>query len=317
MQLLIFNNDVIVIVAILHVRLPAAHASLLFRLIMVANNNLIVTDRKLPELLGMSSMSPNHTENCDLTELSFYSLFHSVSECQYFDLPFNDPTSSIHNIKNTISHLHVTIRSLNKQERFDALYEFLTLLPFTPDIVCVSETRLKADPLINIAILNYNFVNADSVTNAGGVRVYVPSKFKFQVDHELILNLNGCEEIWLNLVTEKNHSTKITIGAMYRHANARSSHDEEFFEALCNTINNITKRNGTFYLLGDINIDLNVDKRSMGRSLYLEHLTSCDSLSIITIPTRVTKNSSTITDHTKTNDYGHIIKPGVIRCGNE
>ena len=255
------------------------HDPVFCRLIMVANNSLIVTNRKLLELLGMRSMSPNHTENCDLTELSFCSLLNNISECQYFDVPFNDPTSSIHNVKNIISLLHVNIRSLNKEENFDALFEFLTLLPFTPDIVCVSETRLKGNPLINIAIPNYNFVHADSVTNAGGVGVYVSSKFSFQVDLELNLNLNGCEEIWLNLITEENLSAKITIGAMYRHPNVRSNDVEEFSEALCNTIHKISKHNGTFYLLGDINIDLNINKRSMGRSLYLEHLTSCGSLS--------------------------------------
>ena len=183
--------------------------------------------------------------------------------------------------------------------------------------MCVSETRLKGNPLINIAIPSYNFVHADSVTNAGGVGVYVLSKFRFQADLELNLNLNGCEEIWLNLITEENLSTKITIGAMYRHPNVRSNDIEEFSETLCNTIHKITKRNGIFYLLGDINIDLNISKRSMGSSLYLEHLTNCGSLPIITIPTRVTENSSTIIDHIITNDYSHIINPGVIRCDNE
>ena len=125
-------------------------------------------------------MSPNHAENCDVTELSFCSLLNNISECKYFDVPSNDPTSSFHNIKNIISLLHVNIRSLNKQENFDALY--VTLLPFTADIMCVSETRLTGDPLINTAIQNYKFVHADSVTNAGEVGVYVSSKFRFQVD---------------------------------------------------------------------------------------------------------------------------------------
>ena len=131
---------------------------------------------------------------------------------------------------------------MSKQENFDALYEFFTLLPFTPDIVCVSETRLKGNPLINIAITSYNFVHADSVTNAGVVGVYVSSKFRFQVDPKLNLNLNSCEEIWLNLTAEENLSTKITIRAMYRHPNVRSNDIEEFSEALCNTIQKITKR---------------------------------------------------------------------------
>ena len=55
----------------------------------------------------------------------------------------------------------------------------------------------------------------------------------------------------------------------------------------------------------------------MGSSLYLEHLTTCGSLPIITIPTRVTENSSIIIDLSITNDYADIINPGVMRCDNE
>ena len=83
------------------------------------------------------------------------------------------------------------------------------------------------------------------------------------------------------------------------------------------SIHKITKRNETFYRFGDINIYLNINKRPMGSSLYLEHLTSCGSLRIITIPTRATENSSTIIDQILTNDYAHIINPRVIRCDNE
>ena len=73
-------------------------------------------------------------------------------------------------------------------------------------------------------------------------------------------------------------------------------------EALCNTINETAKRNVNFYLLGDINIDLTLNKRSMGSSLYLEHLSNCGTLPITTIPIRVTENSSTIIGHIITND---------------
>ena len=69
---------------------------------------------------------------------------------------------------------------------------------------------------------------------------------------------------------------------------------KSFPRPFCNTINKITKRNGTFYLLGDINIELNINKRLMGSSLYLEHLTSCGSPPAISIPTRANANSSSI-----------------------
>ena len=84
-------------------------------------------------------MSFNHTENRDLIELSFCSLLNIISQCQYFDAPFNDTTSSIHYIKNTISLLQVNIRSLTKkQENFNALYEFFNLASIHPrHCVCI------------------------------------------------------------------------------------------------------------------------------------------------------------------------------------
>jgi len=50
--------------------------------------------------------------------------------------------------------------------------------------------RLKSDPVINISLPDYDFIHADSVTNAGGVAVY-----KFEISHGLEMKLNGCEEL--------------------------------------------------------------------------------------------------------------------------
>jgi len=65
--------------------------------------------------------------------------------------------------------------------------------------VCISETRIRGEPSINISIPNYNFVHVDSATKTGGVAMYISSKYKFSLDHELELNLNSCEDIWINL----------------------------------------------------------------------------------------------------------------------
>ena len=68
------------------------------------------------------------------------------------------------------------MRSLNKHENFDALYEFLTSLPFSPDVTCIPETWLRGNLLTNISIPNYNFVHDDLITNAESLGVYISSK---------------------------------------------------------------------------------------------------------------------------------------------
>ena len=110
----------------------------------------------------------------------------------------------------------------------------------------VSETRLKGEPLTNITIPDYNFAQTDSVTNAGGVAIYFSSKYKFELVQSYNMNLNGCEDLWLE-VTVPTNRTSFIIGAVYRH---QSSKTETFCEVCINTINLLSKK--IFYVLGDI-----------------------------------------------------------------
>ena len=152
---------------------------------------------------------------------------------------------------------------------------------FSPDVICISETRLRGDSLTNITIPNYNFVHADSITNAGGVAIYISSNYNFELDPELDMEVNGCEELWLNLKTVIIPSKRITIGAIYRHSYNNSNYIENFTGALVNTISKINKRKGTFYLLGDFNIDITINKRTPSSLLFLNHLISCCSLLLL------------------------------------
>ena len=178
--------------------------------------------------------------------------------------------------------------------------------------MCVSETWLKGDPLINICLPNNSFVHADSLTNAGGVGIYVSSKFQFEVDPTLEIKTNGCENLWLNILVDKA-KCKFTIDAIYKHPDSRA--DENFSEASSNSLNYLLiERKGIYYLLGDININISTDKRTPVTETCLDCLTSCDAIPIISISTYVAGDSLTIIDHIITNDSSHFIKPGVIRC---
>ena len=117
----------------------------------------------------------------------------NITECNYFDIPNLDPSdrNSTESSEKTLSLLHVNLRFVNIFQNFDTFKEFLTDLSFSPDIVCVSETRLKGEPLINISIPNFKFVHADSTTKAGGVAIYISSKFDFDLDRELEMHIKG------------------------------------------------------------------------------------------------------------------------------
>ena len=85
-----------------------------------------------------------------------------------------------------------------------------------------------------------------------------------------------------------------------------------------NAIDKITKCDNTFYLLGDFNINISPQKKTVGNSIYINHLISSASFSVITIPTtRVTVTSSSIIDHIITNDTNHPLSTGVIYCADK
>ena len=199
-------------------------------------------NRKLLDFLT-SRVAPDNTENfCDVNESSFVAMFENVIECKYLKTP-NVKLPFVREQRNTLTLLHVNIRSLNKN--FDELHCFLTSLPHLPDIVCVSETRLKGEPLTNITIPDYNFAQTDSATNANGVAIYIFSKYKFELVQSYNMNLNGCEDLWLE-VTVPTNQTSFIIGAVYRHP---SSKIETFCEAFINTINLLSKKYFTSLLI--------------------------------------------------------------------
>ena len=119
--------------------------------------------------------------------------------CTFLTLSKKPPPPLFQILATRLSLLHVNLRSINKFQNFDTFEEFLTDLSFSPDIVCVSETRLKGEPLINISKPNFNFVHADSTTKAGWVAIYVSSKFYFELDRELEMHIKGCEDLWIKL----------------------------------------------------------------------------------------------------------------------
>ena len=167
----------------------------------------------------------------------------NIGDCCYFDIPFslNSTMTNVTNNHKTISLLHVNIRSLDKLDNFHALREFLTSLPFSPDVVCASETRLKGKPLINVSRANYDLIHAASPTNAGGVAIYISTQYKFEIEHDLDMKLTGCKELWVKLLLNDINSTQFILGAVYRHPNSSTESIEVFSEALQNTIDKITK----------------------------------------------------------------------------
>ena len=78
-------------------------------------------------------------------------------------------------------------------------------------------------------------------------------------------------------------------------------------------VNKIDAGNWEFFLLGDINVDLMPDT-TLANAVKLKHIYDIYGLEqLITEPTRVTRNSSTLIDLCITNSPPKITKCGVVQ----
>ena len=123
-------------------------------------------------------------------------LTNNLVQCEYYSK--FQVTGSPNPSGNFLSFIHINIRSL--QAKFDSLQEFLCLQPNLPDVICLTETRLKQQLLLNVNLSEYSLIHNDSPTNAGGVAMYLSEQIRYEVLTEMHMDFSGCENIWVKLI---------------------------------------------------------------------------------------------------------------------
>ena len=240
----------------------------------------------------------------ETSEGVFHSLTKNIKKCNYCDL--NQNQFFISRV-NSLVLLHVNIRSLHKN--FDSFHDFLIALNVSPDVICLTETRIRTHLLSNIEIPNYSFVHVDSKSAAGGVAIYVSCGLQYElcpIQH----HLHDSESLWINLFENKPNNN-YTIGVIYRHPSQVNIND--FLECFSNCLTNLSKSKNVYYILGDFNLNIQSDNRTNYATEYINLIVSNGAFPIITKPTRVTENSATIIDHIITNDAMHVLEPAIIK----
>ena len=113
-----------------------------------------------------------------------------------------------------------------------------------PDIICLSETRLKGGPYINVALEDYDLIYFNSTTNAGGVAVYISKNFVIQSISKQDLQVENCEDLWLR-ISVRNMSILFTLGVLYRHPHHSTN---KFIESLNDKLADFNSSKTTYIL---------------------------------------------------------------------
>ena len=187
--------------------------------------------------------------------------------------------------------------------------EFLSNFSHPPSFILISETRIHLNPFLNIEIPNYTFIQVPSPTRTGGVMAYISKELNFTVNDRLFLNVDGCEDLWLD-VDIPGLKNNYTFAVIYRHP---CNNHSTFLKALDSNMQALNSKGNKAMLLGDVNINLDSDINVPYLADYSHIIQSNAFLSLIDQSTRITSSSQTVIDHILTNDSVSTLTPSVIR----
>ena len=248
---------------------------------------------------GPQSGIQNHIES------DLYSTIVDIEQihdsCKYYSKP------SELQLKQGFSVLHVNARSLkNKMDNFQTL---LTNSGVEWSVICVSETWFKNDILSYFNIDNYDlFASCREGAEGGGTAVYVDKRFNAKVrdDLDILNNENTYVEIQLK---HKNIIKNTVIGAIYR--SPGSSH-VSFIDGIEYALQKIAEESKFSILTGDFNYDLLKESEDKKVQCFSNLMHSYGYVNVISKPTRVTCDNSSLLDNIFINNESFFKMSGII-----
>ncbi len=172
------------------------------------------------------------------------------------------------------------------------------------DVLCVTETWLLPNiPNQFIDLPQYSVFRSDK-SRGGGVCIFVRDYLSATLLPTHSINRPpGVEDVWITIQLRKLPS--VIIGCLYRHPKASC----ESFEYIQDILRSMCLRKKTFYLLGDLNDDYSCTNSKLRNIVATSRLSQ-----IVTTPTRVTTNSTTLLDVIITNSPNTVIASEVTPC---
>jgi hypothetical protein len=138
-----------------------------------------------------------------------------------------------------------------------------------------------------------------SLSNAGGVGLFVNNNLKYSKRDCLCTSKNEFEALWIDI---EGHDREITCDVLYRHPKANLEH---FTNYLYSVLDKIANENKLLILMGDLNINLlNYETHGPTESFVNTMFTYNFHPKIIQ-HTRITYHSATLIDNIFVNSLGY------------
>ena len=245
--------------------------------------------------------TPNFSSLGDLEDV--YPDYHNLlTSCQYNDLKtFNQ---CFHNASDLFV-LHLNIRSL--QKNFDEFQSLIDNMKNKPHVILVTESWLDPSLSQSYMLKNYRLeVSSQTELRGKGVAMYIADSLTYSRRGDLESNTKEVQSIFIEI--RVSHKT-IIIGALYRSPSFPASAFLDPFEETLDKVNNECK---LCLLGGDFNFDILKHNTDDTSSNFVNLLASSGFLPCISLPTRITSQSSTLIDNFFCNDLSLVESSTVL-----
>ena len=231
----------------------------------------------------------------------------------YTDSPYILPESVVQ-----FAILSLNIQSINS--KFDSLTTFLSHLEANDvnfSAICLQETWLTSEQDVSIFnIPGYQLIHlGKSASTCGGLFIYLRDEYSFTVTGQY-----NQSDLWEGLFIEVQGEClegKLTIGNIYRppKCNNNNATIDRFTEEISPILTNIGKKSSNAIVAGDFNIDLLQINERYKYQKYFDVFVTNALFPLITLPTRVSKHSSTLIDQLfcKLKDVRKLNSSGIIK----
>lgn len=182
------------------------------------------------------------------------------------------------------------------------------------DILCLQETWIEDSDLFDMSLFhvdNYNLLTQNRYASEhGGLAFYIHKSWKYNCVGRTV-NSQIWEEMIIDIINPSSNITEFTICNMYRPPQANVYELTSFIDHFHMTLNSYVNYRKTAYVVGDFNINILRFKEKPHFADFLLGNFSSGFLPSITLPTRLSENSSLL-DQIYYNNQQPFIFAGIL-----
>ena len=195
-------------------------------------------------------------------------------------------------LKDSFSIFNCNIRSL--AANYDNLATLLSNLEQSFNIISLSETKIKNEtPITNLLPPGYEFISQPTLTNAGGVGLYIKHDMNFTIREDLNIVTPQYESLWIEINCDC--AKNIICGVIYRHPSGNLQ--LLINDYIYSVVDKIARENKHYVFMGDFNINLLNFESCTYTNEFINSLGSyCISPQILQ-PSQITAHPATLIDN--------------------